>query len=302
MTDQAGNTPTANSPILLPFRDETAGTSGLPKWRVVNTNTSYSTLNIYGGTAIAAANVPFRLWILAIDTYGAAVELGFIICSSVGNPNSAIYPLAPNGVVNTAALPGGTFTCSPGVVYTDTARSNVAYRVVGYIEYPNGLATPGTYTALPNVQLYGPGMKLPGDLVQQFTTQTTTLASTSSSAFVNSPLTGSITPSDSANPIRVEWSGTARTNAGASADVIVQMYRASTAIGYPIVIDCGTTGINPTTYGNIAGPTVLDLPGSVATQTYTAKFRNDDNATTVYFPLAGVSLGGASLTLTELMG
>jgi hypothetical protein len=53
------------------------------------------------------------------------------------------------------------------VLYSATARSNVAFRVLGYVEITTDAGTPGNWSASPSVvQPLLPGMPLPGDVVQ----------------------------------------------------------------------------------------------------------------------------------------
>jgi hypothetical protein len=61
------------------------------------------------------------------------------------------------------------------VIYTGTAVSSKALRILGYLEYT--LATAGTWVTAPTkVQLYGPGVRKPGERIQSRYTQVSAVA------------------------------------------------------------------------------------------------------------------------------
>lgn len=198
-----GNDPTVTNPVFIPFRDSTA-TSGAPVWVTVTSALSINT-NATGASLGGPANTGFRFWVVAFNNAGTAV-LALINCSS----NTAITPLN-EGVVQSSTAMSAAAT-SIGVFYTPngTTVTSKAFRILGYVEYNStGLATPGTYVTAPNfVQLMGPGIKKPGDIIQFIRASTTTAGSTSSATYValTTGQTLSITPTSAANLLRVEVS------------------------------------------------------------------------------------------------
>jgi hypothetical protein len=81
-----------------------------------------------------------RIVVLALDNAGT-VELAVVNISG-GND------LTETGLISTTAEGGAGAADSASVVYSTTARTNVAYRVVGYIESTQ--ATAGTWATTPS--------------------------------------------------------------------------------------------------------------------------------------------------------
>lgn len=129
------------APCTIDFRSATL-TSGAVSTRTVATTLSLvvpSTATL--GTVNAIQN---RLVILALDNAGT-VELA--ITNISGGVN-----LDETGVISTTAISAAATSTS--VVYSTIARTNVSYRVVGYVESTQ--ATAGTWiTALSGVQGQG---------------------------------------------------------------------------------------------------------------------------------------------------
>lgn len=123
------------NPTVLDFRSATL-TSG-----TINSRTVAAAINVVVpdtatlGTVNATAA---RLVLLAIDNAGT-VELAVInIAGGVA--------LDETGVISTTTI--GTGSDSAGVAYSTTGRSNVAYRVVGFVDITE--ATAGTWATAPS--------------------------------------------------------------------------------------------------------------------------------------------------------
>lgn len=129
------------NPTILDFRSTTLG-SGTVNTRTVGSAIS---LTVPSGATLGTINaVQSRLALLAIDNSGT-VELAIVNISG-GND------LTETGVISTTALSGSSN--SANVIYSTTARTNVAYRVVGYVESTQ--ATAGTWATNPSTsQGYG---------------------------------------------------------------------------------------------------------------------------------------------------
>lgn len=96
-------------------------------------------LVVPSGATLGTANATLeRLLLLAINNGGAA-ELAVV------NANSGLN-LDETGVISTTAISAGATSAS--VIYSTTARSNVAYRVVGFVESTQ--TTAGTWAADPS--------------------------------------------------------------------------------------------------------------------------------------------------------
>lgn len=126
------------NPTALDFRSATL-TTGTPVTRTVPTAIS---LTVSSGSTLGTVNaVQSDLYILAIDNAGT-VELA-IVNASGGND------LSETGVISTTAEGGAGAADSASVIYSTTARTNVAYRVVGLVRSTQ--ATAGTWATAPSL-------------------------------------------------------------------------------------------------------------------------------------------------------
>jgi hypothetical protein len=146
-----GNDPSATNPIRILFRDETL-TVGTPNVRSVTG--ALSIVLPSGGTLGFTAALPGRIYIWAIDNAGT-VELALSRTADLFSEDS---------LVSTTAIGSGSDSAT--IMYSTTARSNVACRCLGYIDITTG-ATAGEWSNAPTkIQLMGPGVKRTGDIVQ----------------------------------------------------------------------------------------------------------------------------------------
>jgi len=147
------NTPANGVTITIPagslqFRSTTLPT-GTP---VTRTIASPISLVISSGSTLGATNgVASRIVVLAIDNAGT-VEVAAV------NINSGLA-LDESALISTTAEGGAGAADSELVIYSTTARTNVAYRVIGY--YDETQTTAGTHTsALTLVQGVGGNNRL----------------------------------------------------------------------------------------------------------------------------------------------
>lgn len=170
LTTQSGSTPSATNPVLIPFRSTTLAT-GTTVWTAITS--ALSIVVPSAATLGTSNNVPFRIWIFA--TYNAGVpQLGVALCSL----SPTIYPCVAweTSRKTTVAIDG--FSTAAGVLYATAAVSNDAVRIIGYADYSSGLATAGAYASVPTtLQVVGPGVKKPGDMVQIVRTASGTVSS-----------------------------------------------------------------------------------------------------------------------------
>lgn len=241
----SGNDPTPGDPVLIPFRDATIA-NGDPVWLSITSALSINT-NATGATLGSSNNVPFRFWIVAFNNAGTVV-LGLINCSN----STTIFPLVESNVQSTTGISAAA--TSAGVFYTPngTTLSSCAFRIIGWLEYSSGLTTAGTYASVPTkLQLFGPGQRLPGQCVQ--------VASSTSSSTAQSAFSLSITPTSSANLIKV--------NIGAQPkDTVIRSLtykRASTTIFTQTFANSNASNIQSTCCA-----TLLDAPGTTSSTAY----------------------------------
>lgn len=131
------------NPTTLDFRDATL-TSGTVNTRKIPVAIS---VVVSSGSTLGTINAVLnRLAVLAIDNAGT-VELAVVNVSGGVN-------LDETGVISTTAEGGAGAADSATVIYSTTARTNVPYRVVGFVESTQ--ATAGTWATAPSkIQGYG---------------------------------------------------------------------------------------------------------------------------------------------------
>jgi hypothetical protein len=204
----AGTDPSASDPVYMVFRNATAGTGDY----VVRTVSAALSITIPSTATMGFGNsTPSRIWGGFLDNAGT-VEMYVVNCLSGIN----IYPLGQFPLLTTTTI--GTGAGSAHVPYSGTGRTAKAYVVGWYADYiasGSGLiVTAGTWNVAPDrIQLYGPGVQLPGGLVQiqQTVTGTSAFGSTTIPFDNTIPQSGegvefmtqAITPTSSANLLEI---------------------------------------------------------------------------------------------------
>ena len=180
-----GLAPTTTNPISIAFRDSTLA-NGDPV--IVNATSSLAISAPVGATlGGGAGHNPFRFWIIVINNGGVPI-LGLINC----NNGTSVVNLDETRLINPATISSGSK--SAGTFYASTTATNKAFRILGFLTYNTGLVTAGTYNNPPSVvQLFGPGVKKPGDVMQ-------TQATVGASSLV-------IAPTSTVNLVRVSITG-----------------------------------------------------------------------------------------------
>jgi hypothetical protein len=238
------------------------------------------------------ANVPFKLWILAIN------DAGSLRVAAVKAADATSIMSIRNDTLLTATLVG-TGSDSAKTVYADTAvASSRPVRVLGYMEWSAGLAVAGTWVVPTKIQPFFEGMPLPGQFTGNVVSTTDAAgSSTSSTSLVD--VTGSsvsITPTLASNAVLADYGFTSSvTNAAATNNTFTRaLLRGSTTLSTDSAgaLSTGSGGGGITFNGGI-GP-VLDFPGSTSAQTY--KLQHSTNSGS-----ASVSTSSTSAVLAEVM-
>lgn len=168
-----GDDPTAANPIRIPIRSVTPANGDYSELLL----TAATSLVLSNGSTLGTiASTANRIWIVGFNDAGT-FRLGAINCLSGTAPNFNVFPLGAWGIASSTAEGGAGAADSAHVFYTGTAVSAKAYRVLGYLTYESGLGTAGVYASAPTrVEVFGPGVKLPGDIVQRVREQTGAVA------------------------------------------------------------------------------------------------------------------------------
>jgi hypothetical protein len=284
ITGANGSAPSSSNPVLIPFRSATAAT-GTPTIDSVQSPVSMTVGSSF--TMGCTSAVACRIWIYAIDNAGA-VLLGLQTCSSA----TQIFSCSDDLLYSTNANNNGTNL--NGVLASAVASlSGKAVRLIGYLEVTE--ATAGTWATAPSkIQLFGPGVKKPGDVIQTVFASNATPASTSS----NSPqtfLSQALTPTSAANLIRVDAGATVGATNVQTLQAQTQLYRGSTPLGVAQYVACTAGGC--TTQAVTAGTSLqaLDQPNSTSSQTYAVKYLSSNGVNTV-------TTDAAQMIIQEIMG
>lgn len=166
----AGNDPTPAAPLYVGSRASAASGAQF-EGRAITTAVSVTISS--GSTLGVASGAPFRVWFVLIDDDGTW-RIGAIVCST----STQFVPLDENKLISATAEGGAGGADSAGVVYANAAVSSKPFRILGFATYESGLATAGTWNVDPDVvQMFGSGIKKPGEQVQSVINQSSALGS-----------------------------------------------------------------------------------------------------------------------------
>ena len=280
-----GNDPSATNPILAAFRNVTIAT-GSPSIVSITSPLSFTIAST--STMGCVSGQMCRLWIVLFNNSGTPVLGAFNALSgtTIAPINEAALQTCASGTSGGSSAQ--TYYCSTSAV---TAK---AIKIIGYVEIQE--VTAGTWATGPTyVQLFGPGIKKPGDVVQvQFLTTTTvgTVTNVAFTALTNTP-TLAITPTSAANLIEVFTQGTYTTSNGGQSNGLRIVRGGSTVIGNPISASTGTSS-------SVIAPASIfayDVTNSTSSQTYTFQgFAGGGNSAS--YPATST---GAVMRLREIM-
>lgn len=289
VTQASGSAPTAGNPVVVPFRSTTL-TSG-----AVTTGSISSTLSITipsGATLGTSNSTAFRIWIF-LDANGGTPALGVATCSNATN----IFPcVAWESTLKTSTTIGAGSTAA-GTLYAAAGVASDAVRIIGYCDYSSGLATAGAWlSACTTLQVVGPGVKKPGDIVQTVqatqTGQTTTTAGTPATASATA-LTVSIVPTNTVNLIQADARGM---GFGAAAQpLLAQISRGSGPTYF------GSIGVIQNNVAGSASMNGLDKPQTTSSTAYAVYIWLAAAAGTGSWLTTGYGATGI-ITVSEVMG
>lgn len=302
LTGANGSAPSATNPVSIPFRSTTLAT-GTPVWAIV---TSALNIVVPSAATLGTTNtVPFRIWIFL--AYNAGVpELVVATCSS----STSVFPCSAWESTRKTTTTIDGFATSAGVPYATTGVATDSLRIIGFAEYSAGLATAGAYASIPTtLQLMGPGVKKPGDVVQVASNATGTISNgTTVIPFDNTipqitegdqVMTQAITPTATPNLLDIEWQ--AAVSNASSSPLLTALFQDATANALTaIAMGNGTNTPDP-----IRG-TWLMIANTVASTTFRIRAGAAAAGTTSFNGSAGTqTLGGVNnsfMRVREIMG
>lgn len=128
-----GTDPTTGSPVIIGFRNSTAATG---QFSEISASAALSLVVSSGSTLATSSGIAANLYVYAINNAGT-IELS--ISSS---------PSWDEGTLQNTIAEGGAGAADTGALYSTTARSNVAIRLIGRIGITE--ATAGTWATAPS--------------------------------------------------------------------------------------------------------------------------------------------------------
>ena len=156
--------PASTNPVLVNFRSQTLnnGSNGIVYGQITS---ALSFLVTSGNTMGCTNGVLCRLWVTLIcrtESSGNCSDIRLGLSNQ--SITTQVFPLAEDVLQSTGAGTQGGGTA--GMIQTSIASlSGVAIRIAGYIEVTWHSGT-GWDTTPSKVQIFGPGVHKPGDLVQ----------------------------------------------------------------------------------------------------------------------------------------
>jgi hypothetical protein len=175
----AGADPSTDDPVLICFRNATAGTGNY----VYRTVTAALSLTIPSTATMGASNAtPFDI-VLALFDDGGTIRLGAI--NPFQSSDFSFYPLAqiPPTASSTAV---GTGSDSAKTWYTGSAVTSKPYVILGICKYSSGLVAAGSWNVSPTtIQLFGHGVPLPNTTRQLIQVREEQVSGTNGGTFTN---------------------------------------------------------------------------------------------------------------------
>jgi hypothetical protein len=285
--DRAGADPSATSPVSIGFRSATAAAGTYTKRDITAATalviSSGSTLGFVSGQAC-------RLWVVAFDDAGT-VRLGVKNCRL----GTQIFPLDEFTLWGSTAEGGAGGADSAGVFYTGTAVTAKAFRILGYLDFT--LTTAGTWDEVPDkIQLFGPGVKKPGESVQPVRTAlgTSTTATTTVPLDDTIPqitegdqiMTRDIVPTAAQNVLQVR--ANVQVAPSAAVHIIVALFQDAVANALAVADHMPTAGND----GTMLPLEYWMLAGTVATITFRIRVGPHSAGTITVNGLGGSQLMG----------
>lgn len=297
--DALGNDPAPGSPVRIGFRSATL-TTGTPDQLDV---TAASSMVVSSGSTIGTVSAQaHRIYILAINDAGT-FRLG--LWNPWDDTNKNLVGIQENNVYSSTAEGGSGAADSPVVLYTGTAVTNKAVRIIGYFESTQ--TTAGTWaSAVSKIQIMGAGVPRTGDIVQRCILQSGASATGSTAMpFDNTIpqnnegdqyLSKAITPLSAINLLDIEAIVNLCSSAGG--ETMIALFQDSIAAA---LAGASTGSVNGATAFNVLR--YQKPAGSASLQTYKIRGGGASGTTTLNGSGGAQIFGGAmasSLTISEV--
>lgn len=291
-----GSDPSAANPIPVAFRDSTIA-NGDPVWVSVTSALSFT---IGSGSTMGCQSATMcRLWVFAANDAGTVR-----LCAYNARSGTASI-IAPDEAALQTSAAGSSGGSSAQTFYCNSAITSKAIRYIGYVDIQETVA--GTWAAGPTyTQLFGPGIKKPGEIVQTLYSTTTTDTTGSGTAGVYTATTSaqSVTPHSAADIFRVVANGNLTQNAPAS-PVGYAIFRASGASPACTTMVGGLIGVNSTAGGAETSASIVrfDEPNTTGQITYALCITLTNSTTPPdWCPANALGAATCAFAVDEIMG
>src|SRR5215831_8005951 len=254
----AGNDPSANDPVFFLFRDAAAGYAVIEQTAALSiTVPSGATL----GTVNGQAN---RIWVGVFNNAGTAVLGVYNSLNASTSPGPSIVPWDETSPANGTGITSGS--TSPQIWYTASTLASVVLRILGYMESTQ--ATAGTWATAPSkVQLFGPGVKRPGDMVQSIYASSSSSTNNSTTSFVATNLSQTITLVFQGNAVCYAMQGAVSVSSIGTSNMgsVTQMFRSAAPFAVTTSLGTGQSSTSQQASGSGqmgVGAVGYDIPAS----------------------------------------
>jgi hypothetical protein len=210
-----------------------------------------------GATLGTTSGITHKLWVVLFNNAGSP-SLGIINCRT----SQAIAPLNEAALISPTQISAGAATA--GVFYsTSSGIVNKTFRILGYLEISE--ATAGTWAAgAIRVQLFGPTIPLPGNVIQRLFGQISS-ATSITGPNVQTALNATINIQSAASFIHVQVIG-GNVGLANSGNVALFLSRGAGPTGFGSVANVVEPAIGGGSWGfSLSG---MDLPGNTGNQAY----------------------------------
>lgn len=230
---RAGTDPSAADPVYIPFRNATAATGD---YTIITVSAASSIVVSSTSTLGTASGTEHRLYVVGFNDAGT-FRMGIYNPYSTTGPT--LVALDDGALYSSTAEGGAGAADSAQVIYTGTAVSAKALRVLGYVESTQ--ATAGTWATTPSkVHILRPGDKRSGDLVQTQITQSGAVATGTTTIPLDDTIpqntegtqfmTLAITPTSAINIL--EWHGSLFFAGSVSSQIMTALFLGATAAAF----------------------------------------------------------------------
>lgn len=155
---RAGNAPSSGEPVYCDFRSATAAIGSITE----RTITGALTLTVTVGSTLGFVSSVGRVWVVVFDD-AATLRIGVF---TAFDGILQFFALREEFLESSTAIAGAGGEDAAGVFYAGQAVSSKPFRILGYLDFA-GISPVGTWIAPTKIQQYGPGISLPGAIVQR---------------------------------------------------------------------------------------------------------------------------------------